>query len=510
MLAWKIAPGARGRQHGGAEAGRIHAAHRAGLRRDLPRGRPAAGRRQHRHRRRRDRRRAGRAIPASTRSPSPARPRSGALIREATAGSGKKLSLELGGKSPFIVFDDADLDGAVEGVVDAIWFNQGQVCCAGSRLLVQEGVAERFYAKLQAAHGDAARRRSARQVDRHRRHRGAGAARSASASSWPRARPRARTLFQADGRAARRRAASSRRRCSPTSSPPRRSPRSRSSGRCGRHDVPHARRGGGARQQHALRPRGLDLVGEHQPRARRRRARIKAGVVWINSHQHVRRRRRLRRLQGKRLRPRRRPRGARTNISSPPGSRPRRARRRGAAEAFRPCRPRPRRRRAAARASTAPPSSISAASRRGRTAGYSYTVRDADGRAARPGRARQPQGHPQRRRGGRQGRAPGAPPRRTTAPRCSTTSPRTSPPAPASSTTACARMTGASARGGGARGRGRGPRAPSSTPPGPTNTTAQVHATAVAPRHARDERALGRHGPRLPRRGAAARPSSRC
>ncbi len=72
----------------------------------------------------------------------------GRIIRKATAGSGKKLSLELGGKSPFIVYDDADLDGVVEGVVDAIWFNQGQVCCAGSRLLVQEGIAERLYAKL--------------------------------------------------------------------------------------------------------------------------------------------------------------------------------------------------------------------------------------------------------------------------------------------------------------------------------------------------------------------------
>src|SRR5207249_6605434 len=65
----------------------------------------------------------------------------GRHIRQATAGTGKKLSLELGGKSPFIVFEDADLDSVVEGVVDAIWFNQGQVCCAGSRLLVQEGVA---------------------------------------------------------------------------------------------------------------------------------------------------------------------------------------------------------------------------------------------------------------------------------------------------------------------------------------------------------------------------------
>src|SRR5687768_7685502 len=72
----------------------------------------------------------------------------GRVIRRATAGSGKKLSLELGGKSPFVVFDDADLDSVVEGVVDAIWFNQGQVCCAGSRLLAHEGIAERLYAKL--------------------------------------------------------------------------------------------------------------------------------------------------------------------------------------------------------------------------------------------------------------------------------------------------------------------------------------------------------------------------
>src|SRR2546421_792811 len=74
----------------------------------------------------------------------------GRSIRRATAGSGKKLSLELGGKSPFIVFDDADLDSVVEGVVDAIWFNQGQVCCSGSRLLVQEDIAGRLINKLRA------------------------------------------------------------------------------------------------------------------------------------------------------------------------------------------------------------------------------------------------------------------------------------------------------------------------------------------------------------------------
>jgi aldehyde dehydrogenase (NAD+) len=77
----------------------------------------------------------------------------GRILRRQTAGSGKKLSLELGGKSPYIVFEDADIDSAVEGLVDAIWFNQGQVCCAGSRLLVQENIADPFIAKLKERMG---------------------------------------------------------------------------------------------------------------------------------------------------------------------------------------------------------------------------------------------------------------------------------------------------------------------------------------------------------------------
>ena len=72
----------------------------------------------------------------------------GRAIRSATASSHKRISLELGGKSPFIIFEDADLDSAVEGLVDGIWFNQGQVCCAGSRLLMQESIAERLIAKV--------------------------------------------------------------------------------------------------------------------------------------------------------------------------------------------------------------------------------------------------------------------------------------------------------------------------------------------------------------------------
>ena len=73
----------------------------------------------------------------------------GRAIRKATAQSHKKLSLELGGKSPFIIFEDADLDSAVEGLVDGIWFNQGQVCCAGSRLLMQESITEKLIGKIQ-------------------------------------------------------------------------------------------------------------------------------------------------------------------------------------------------------------------------------------------------------------------------------------------------------------------------------------------------------------------------
>jgi len=73
----------------------------------------------------------------------------GRAIRKATAETHKKLSLELGGKSPFIIFEDADLDSAVEGLVDGIWFNQGQVCCAGSRLLMQESIARKLTGKIQ-------------------------------------------------------------------------------------------------------------------------------------------------------------------------------------------------------------------------------------------------------------------------------------------------------------------------------------------------------------------------
>jgi aldehyde dehydrogenase (NAD+) len=72
----------------------------------------------------------------------------GKIIQKSLAGTGRKLSLELGGKAANIVFDDAPLDQAVEGIVNGIFFNQGHVCCAGSRLLVQEGIEQEIIARL--------------------------------------------------------------------------------------------------------------------------------------------------------------------------------------------------------------------------------------------------------------------------------------------------------------------------------------------------------------------------
>ncbi|MCU0750950.1 MAG: aldehyde dehydrogenase family protein, partial [Akkermansiaceae bacterium] len=72
----------------------------------------------------------------------------GKIIQRALAGSGKKLTLELGGKAANIVFEDAPLDQAVEGIINGIFFNQGHVCCAGSRLLVQEGIEKEILARL--------------------------------------------------------------------------------------------------------------------------------------------------------------------------------------------------------------------------------------------------------------------------------------------------------------------------------------------------------------------------
>jgi aldehyde dehydrogenase (NAD+) len=77
----------------------------------------------------------------------------GKAIQRELAGTGKRLTLELGGKAANIIFDDAPLDQAVEGIVNGIYFNQGHVCCAGSRLFVQESIFEQAIAKLKRRMG---------------------------------------------------------------------------------------------------------------------------------------------------------------------------------------------------------------------------------------------------------------------------------------------------------------------------------------------------------------------
>ena len=151
MLAWKIAPALAAGNTVVLKPAEYTSLTALAVRRDLPRGR--------RCRRASSTSSPATAAPAqrssttraSTRSPSPARPRSGALIRARDgrhAASGSRSSSAA--SRPFLVFDDADIDSVVEGVVDAIWFNQGQVCCAGSRLLVQEGDRRALLEKLRA------------------------------------------------------------------------------------------------------------------------------------------------------------------------------------------------------------------------------------------------------------------------------------------------------------------------------------------------------------------------
>lgn len=72
----------------------------------------------------------------------------GKIIQRALAGTDKKYTLELGGKAANIIFEDAAIDQAVEGIINGIFFNQGHVCCAGSRLFVQESVADKVIRKL--------------------------------------------------------------------------------------------------------------------------------------------------------------------------------------------------------------------------------------------------------------------------------------------------------------------------------------------------------------------------
>ena len=224
----------------------------------------------------------------------------GRVIRTATAGSGKKLSLELGGKSPFLVLEGADLDSVVEGVVDAIWFNQGQVCCAGSRILVQESMAAPLTAKLRARMetlrvGDPLDKAvdigaivAPVQLERIQKLVKQGEEEGAKLwqPSW--SVPKEGMLLSADplhrgGAGIGHRAGGDLR------------PGGRDA------DLPRPRRGGGARQQHPLRARGEHLDRQHQPRPRRR-AEDQGGDGLDQLHQRLRRGERLRRVPGERIR----------------------------------------------------------------------------------------------------------------------------------------------------------------------------------------------------------------
>ena len=398
-------------QHRRPQAGRDHAADRAAVRRGLPAGRPA--------------RRA-----SSTSSPAPATTGQrlvdhpgvdkvaftgstevGKAIARTIAGTRKRATLELGGKAANIVFDDAPIDQAVEGIVNGIFFNQGHVCCAGSRLLVQESVADEVDRGSSGGcttlrvgdpldkNTDVGAINSAAQLDRIRELTDVGEAEGAERWSPPCDLPEPRVLVRPNGVHRRRPDA------------PHRPGGDLRAGPVGA-DLPHPAGGGRQGQQHAVRPvrRRLDREGlahplDGRPAARRR---------GLGQHlQQVRPDLAVRRLQGVRLRPRGRPprpgglRHDRRRPSEPHGT----ASRRADAAARRPqdLQALHRRRLPAQRVRAAP--TRSSATPKGR-----FLANAAHGLA---------QGRPRRGRRRPRRRSPAGPARRrTTAARCSTASPR--------------------------------------------------------------------------------------
>ena len=229
----------------------------------------------------------------------------GRAIAKSVAGSHKKVTLELGGKAANIVFDDAPIDQAIEGIVNGIFFNQGHVCCAGSRLLVQESVADDVLDRLKRRmatlrvgdpldkNTDIGAINSAEQLAKIRELSDIGEAEGAGRWSPPCELPEARLLVPADGLHQRH------------PGPPDRPRGDLRPGAVGA-DVPHARRGGREGQQHAVRPlrRRLDRQGlAHPPHGQQAQGRRGVGqhVQQVRPDQPVRR------LQGVRLRPRGRP-----------------------------------------------------------------------------------------------------------------------------------------------------------------------------------------------------------
>ena len=271
MLAWKIAPALAAGNTVVLKPASTTPLSRAALRRGLPPGRPAAGRRQHRHRVRARSGCRSSTHPDVDKVAFTGSTEIGKKIGRGVAGTDKALTLELGGKAANIVFDDAPLDQAVEGIVNGIYFNQGEVCCAGSRLLVQESIAETAHRQAQGPPVDDPGRRPARQEHRRRGdqlegparedHRARRVGRRRGRRAVPAGlRPaRARLLLPADAVHERR---------------PEPSDRPRGDLRAGAvgADVPDARRGRREGQQHAVRAVGrrLDRQGLADPRDGRR------------------------------------------------------------------------------------------------------------------------------------------------------------------------------------------------------------------------------------------------
>ena len=169
--------------------------------------------------------------PASTRSRSPGRPRSARRSSASLAGSDTRLTLELGGKAANIVFEDAPLDQAVEGVINGIFFNQGHVCCAGSRLLVQEPLFDVLLDKLKDRLQTLRVGRPARQEHRRGRDQLAGPARQDRRARRERASRKARRCTSPSATCPSG-GSGSRPRCSPASRSRTASRARRSSARC--------------------------------------------------------------------------------------------------------------------------------------------------------------------------------------------------------------------------------------------------------------------------------------
>ena len=198
----------------------------------------------------------------------------GRAIAKEVAGSGKKLTLELGGKAANIVFDDAPIDQAIEGIVNGIFFNQGHVCCAGSRLLVQENVHDEVVDRLKQRlstlrmgdpldkNTDIGAINSREQLDRIRALSKIGEEEGARAVERRLRHPRQRILVRADDLHER------------AGQSPHRTRGDLRAGAVGAH-LPHARRSDREGEQHAVRPVGrhLDRQGVPHPRGRRPPAR---------------------------------------------------------------------------------------------------------------------------------------------------------------------------------------------------------------------------------------------